>query len=142
MNVARGAEISSLLKEINHELNNKLKCSFKHSELTIPQINALKILYSKKKMKLTELSQEMKLANSTVSGIVDRLEQQGLVERVRSNEDKRIVYLILSPKTDDIKDDIHDTVNEYLGSLVSKGSEEEINDVVKGLKTLNDLLNR
>lgn len=142
MKVAKGAEISSLLKEINNELNNKLKCSFKDSELTIPQINALKILYSNKKMKLTELSQEMKLANSTVSGIIDRLEQQGLVERVRSHEDKRIVYLILSPKTDDIKDDIHDTVNEYLASLVSKGSPEEVNDVVKGLKTLKDLLNR
>ncbi|WP_040213014.1 MarR family winged helix-turn-helix transcriptional regulator [Clostridium polynesiense] len=139
---AKGAEISALLKEINHELNNKLKCSFKDFDLTLPQINALKILYSHKKLKISELSQKMNLANSTVSGIVDRLEKQGLLERVRSSEDKRIVYLILSPKTEEIKDDIHNTVNDYLASLVSKGSEEEINSVIKGLKTLKVLLHR
>ena len=138
----KALEISNLLKEINYQLNNRLRCTFKHSDYTVPQISALQIIYSKGPVKLTELSKEMKLANSTVSGIIDRLEKQGLVERIRSNDDKRIVYLTLSSKNDSLKNHIHWAVNNYLSGLVDKGSPEDIEIIISGLTTLIDLLNR
>ncbi|MGM9975071.1 MAG: MarR family winged helix-turn-helix transcriptional regulator [Clostridiaceae bacterium] len=137
-----GLKISSLLKDINYQLNNRLRAAFKHSDFTVPQITALQILYANEKMTLSALSHEMRLANSTVSGIVDRLEKLELVERIRSREDKRQVYLALSSKNEYLKEHIHNAVNDYLSTLTSKASQEEIDAILKGLNILNDLLSR
>ena len=48
-------------------------------------------------MKITEFSNQLCLSNSTVSGIIDRLEKQEMVVRERSEEDKRVVYVSISP---------------------------------------------
>lgn len=140
MNHKEGLMIDSLLKDINYELNNRLRCTFRHTEYTIPQITALQILYENKKMTLSELSQEMKLANSTVSGIIDRLEDHELVERIRSTEDKRIVYITLATKSNFIEEHIQSHVNEYFSSLVKEVSKEELDLILNGLQTLKKLL--
>lgn len=135
-----GLMIDTLLKDINYELNNRLRCTFKHSEYTVPQITALQILYENEKMTLSELSNKMKLSNSTVSGIIDRLENLKLVERIRSTEDKRIVYITLAAKSNFIEEHIQFHVNKYLGSLVEKASKEDIQIILRGLQTLKELL--
>ena len=47
---------------------------------------------------VTELSERLQLAQSTVTELVRRAEETGLVERERSSEDGRIAYLRLTPE--------------------------------------------
>jgi DNA-binding MarR family transcriptional regulator len=47
---------------------------------------------------VTELAQQLQLAQSTVTELVSRAEEIGLVERERSSEDGRIAYLRLTPE--------------------------------------------
>lgn len=135
-----GLMINSLLKDINYELNNRLRCTFRHTEYTVPQITALQFLYENEKMTLSELSYKMKLSKSTVSGIIDRLENHGLVERIRSTEDKRIVYITIAEKSNFLEEHIQFHVNKYLGSLVEKASKEDLQLILTGLQTLKELL--
>lgn len=44
-------------------------------------------------MKLSDISEKLSISNSTISGIVDRLEKQKYVERIRSKEDRRVIYV-------------------------------------------------
>lgn len=62
-------------------------------ELTGPQLFILRELFMKEPRKLGDLAQAVQLSNSTVSGIVDRLERDGLVERKRDEQDRRIVWI-------------------------------------------------
>lgn len=61
--------------------------------LTGPQISALKILEAVGELSLSELSERMSARNSTITGIVDRMERDGLVVRERSQSDRRVVKL-------------------------------------------------
>jgi DNA-binding MarR family transcriptional regulator len=47
---------------------------------------------------VTELARQLQLAQSTVTELVSRAEEIGLVERERSAEDGRIAYLRLTPE--------------------------------------------
>jgi DNA-binding MarR family transcriptional regulator len=47
---------------------------------------------------VTELAQQLQLAQSTVTELVSRAEEIGLVERERSSEDGRIAHLRLTPE--------------------------------------------
>ena len=66
-----------------------------HSDLavTLPQLLCLHALAEQEDMTLMALSRTVNLSNSTVNGIVDRLEAKGLLTRKRDEEDRRRVAL-------------------------------------------------
>lgn len=66
--------------------------------LTGPQLTVVKILDELGDLSLSELSDRIRAQNSTVTGIVDRMEREGLVDRKRSAEDRRVVHIQLTDK--------------------------------------------
>lgn len=66
--------------------------------LTGSQLLVLKILESGQGTSLSELSERLRAKNSTVTGIVDRMERDGIVTRTRSETDRRVVQLALTKK--------------------------------------------
>lgn len=67
-------------------------------DLTPPQLDVLARLYSYGETTQTALAQELYLAKSTVSGILDRLERRGLVRRDRKEKDRRTAIVTLTPR--------------------------------------------
>jgi MarR family transcriptional regulator, organic hydroperoxide resistance regulator len=66
--------------------------------LTGPQLAVVKMLEPVGKLSLSELSSQIRARNSTVTGIIDRMEREGLVVRRRSDEDRRVVNIELTKK--------------------------------------------
>ncbi|HEY2748663.1 MAG TPA: MarR family transcriptional regulator [Polyangia bacterium] len=64
--------------------------------VTPTQLSVLKLLQEIGDLSLGSLSKEIKAHNSTVTGIVDRMEAAGLVERVRSGDDRRVWIIRLT----------------------------------------------
>jgi len=77
------------LLTIQHILRRATDADIERSGLTGPQISVLEVLASTDGLSIKELSQRVRLAHSTVSGIVDRLERQGLVQRLPDENDRR-----------------------------------------------------
>ena len=66
-------------------------------DLTGPQLTVIKLLSGIGDLSLTGLSESMQTRNSTVTGIIDRMESAGLVKRIRSESDRRVVMIRLTP---------------------------------------------
>jgi MarR family transcriptional regulator, organic hydroperoxide resistance regulator len=66
--------------------------------LTGPQLTVVKLLDLLGDLSLSRLSEKIRAQNSTVTGIVDRMEREGLVVRARSAEDRRVVHIRLTEK--------------------------------------------
>lgn len=66
--------------------------------LTGPQLTVIKILDQIGDLSLSSLSGRIKANNSTVTGIIDRMEREGLVRRERSQTDRRMVLIRLTDK--------------------------------------------
>jgi DNA-binding MarR family transcriptional regulator len=65
--------------------------------VTAAQLSALRVLERHGEMPQSELSEKLFLRGSTVSGMVDRLEERGLISRRRSTTDRRLVAVALAP---------------------------------------------
>jgi MarR family transcriptional regulator, organic hydroperoxide resistance regulator len=68
------------------------------SGLTAPQLSVVSLLGNRGPMTLSELSRELELSHSTVSGIVDRLHGKGVVERTPLPEDRRFVRISIADR--------------------------------------------
>ena len=66
--------------------------------LTLPQRNVMQVLVQSDGLSLKELSKQVGLAHATVSGIVDRLEKRGLVERRQDASDGRFTKIMISER--------------------------------------------
>lgn len=78
------------------DLNSK-KILRKH-DLTGPQLLILKDLSDNGSCPVGSLAKRVSLSHATVTEIIDRLEKKGHVKRVKSEEDKRKVFVILEEK--------------------------------------------
>lgn len=70
----------------------------RRADLTGPQLTVVKILEQVGDLSLSELSERIRAQNSTVTGIIDRMEREALVVRERSKEDRRVVHIKLTAK--------------------------------------------
>ncbi|HEQ98340.1 MAG TPA: MarR family transcriptional regulator [candidate division Zixibacteria bacterium] len=61
--------------------------------LTGPQLLLLQSIMKNRETSLGELAKTASLSNATVTGIIDRLERRGLVERRRGSRDRRQVFV-------------------------------------------------
>ncbi|WP_281561427.1 MarR family transcriptional regulator [Thalassomonas sp. RHCl1] len=70
----------------------------KSSGLTGPQLLIMQEIARVKGVTASQIAKSINLSAATVTNILDRLEHKGLINRVRSTEDKRRVSLFLAEK--------------------------------------------
>jgi len=110
------------------------------SDLTFPQLSVISMLGKHGEQNVSELSLKIGLSDSTVSGILDRLEQKDIIKRERTKDDRRVVKISLTGKSQKFYNDFRQKKEECFTRLLKKLSEQEIKDIIKGLEILNRTL--
>jgi DNA-binding MarR family transcriptional regulator len=90
-------EVLVFLRRIIHATDLQSKRVAKVCGLTIPQVMVLNSIEQLGDVTVKRISDEVSLSQATVTTILNRLEDRGLVERVRNPDDKRIVNARLTP---------------------------------------------
>jgi DNA-binding MarR family transcriptional regulator len=90
------AEIMQSLRRIFKAIQQYSEDVLREFGVTGPQLWALRTIYTNGSMSMGELSRSMYLHISTASGVVDRLERRGYVERSREDSDRRMVRISLT----------------------------------------------
>ncbi|KYF57250.1 MarR family winged helix-turn-helix transcriptional regulator [Sorangium sp. So ce854] len=104
--------------------------------LTGPQLTILKLLESFQDLSLSTLSERIRAQNSTVTGIVDRMEREGLVRRERSKADRRVVHIRLSEKGARLAREIQVEPMEIFRSALLSLSSADLRDLLRILTKL------
>jgi DNA-binding MarR family transcriptional regulator len=93
--------------------------------ITPPQWFTLSSLASEQDLPIGTLAQRLALDASVVTGIVKRLEQQGLVERIHDRTDYRLVRLHLTGEGQEITQALGPAVTAFNQRLLQGFSQEE-----------------
>lgn len=140
--MSKAIMIVQIMKEVMANIKNRIGNHFKELNLTRPQGMLLGTLAHQGEMKVSELSESLGLSNSTVSGILDRLENQGLVERIRSKEDRRVVYVKITEEFRKHSQKHFDEVNKLIEEMMNKATQEELDIIFKGMDMLRQVVKR
>lgn len=106
--------------------------------LTGPQVTVLKMLEGIGGLSLSDLSARMSARNSTVTGIADRMERDGLVERKRDEDDRRIVRIRLTDEGRALASEIPVESMEVFGAALRALDHEERRSLRRILRRLSD----
>ncbi|MCM3759725.1 MarR family transcriptional regulator [Alkalihalobacillus oceani] len=106
--------------------------------ITPPQFVALQWLNEHGDMTIGELSSKMYLACSTTTDLIDRMEKNELVERVKDKNDRRVVRIHLLRKGQTIIEEVIKKRQDYLEKILTDFSQEEVDILEKSLHKLHD----
>jgi MarR family transcriptional regulator, organic hydroperoxide resistance regulator len=127
-------EVDAILEAIVYlstESRRITKALARRADLTGPQLTVLKLLENVGDLSLSDLSDRLRAQNSTVTGIIDRMEREGLVVRVRSTEDRRVIIIQLTEKGSRIAADIAVEPIEVFRSALEGLSAPEMRDLLR-----------
>jgi DNA-binding MarR family transcriptional regulator len=136
-------EIDLHLKAVRQSLRKPVEAEFARGGLTGPQRSVMHVVVESDGISLKDLSQKVGLAHSTVSGIVDRLEKQGLTARTTDKNDGRISLIVASKV---VRDYMRDTLPRLtihpLVEALRRAKPAERNRILMGLRTLRRLVEK
>lgn len=131
--------LGSYLRVTQH-MSRQFRSYFSQLDLTFPQALVLTVLGEEGAMPISQLARQTGSANSTVSGIVDRLEKLKLVERVRSEEDRRVIYVALTDRYRAMQEKKEPSVSAYLAGLLQEVPHKEMEAICAALDKLDAVL--
>jgi MarR family transcriptional regulator, organic hydroperoxide resistance regulator len=111
--------ISGIIKQKGREMLSQYK-------ITPPQFVALQWLFEDGDMTIGELSNKMYLACSTTTDLVDRMEKNILVERVKDPSDRRVVRIHLLEEGKRIIDEVIKKRQAYLDEIFKNFTMDQI----------------
>ncbi len=110
--------------------------------LTMMQLRILMELHQYGSHTVGSLASNLKAAGANVSPICKKLESKNLLERVRDQNDERVVKIVLTKTGKDIAIEIDKVLNERFLQQIDDEAEEAFDDIILGLEKLNTLLQK
>lgn len=127
--------VADIVKQKGREILNEFP-------ITPPQFVALQWLHEYGDMTIGELSSKMYLAYSTTTDLIDRMEKNELVERVKDENDRRVVRIHLLEKGTTIIREVINQREAYLKDVLGNFSKEEVDFLETSLTQLFEEMKR
>lgn len=131
------SKIELLLRGICFDIKQKGREILTDFDITPPQFNALQFLVYEGEMTVSELSAKLYLAPSTITDLVDRMEKNDLVRRIRDTKDRRVVKLQVNEKGNTLISEVIAKRCDYLNSLLKDMSEDDMQKFIGYLDLIN-----
>ena len=123
------------LSDIYRKHQQYIKVKYKISALEM-EIIQLIVLQGPKKMK--DIGEHFQIKLSTLTSIVDKIENQKLVKRVNSKEDRRVVFLEVARKGARIYDNYSRYIHRISQAMKNNMNDELFFAFVQGIKTMSE----
>ncbi|WP_163101312.1 MarR family winged helix-turn-helix transcriptional regulator [Peribacillus alkalitolerans] len=131
------ADIEKELRYISSIIKQKGREILSNYTITPPQFIALQWLLEDGDMTIGELSNKMFLACSTTTDLVDRMEKNRLLMRVKDENDRRVVRIHLLEEGKHIIDDVIQKRQLYLRDILKDFNDLEVHTLQSCLKKLH-----
>ena len=106
--------------------------------ITYPQYLVLMVLWEKDNIPVNYIAKKLILKTNTITPLLKRMEQLGLIKRNRSEKDERKVIVILTEKGVNLKSKAA-KIPEELAKILST-SEMKLDDLIKLKESLNSII--
>ncbi|MCR4393973.1 MAG: MarR family transcriptional regulator [Dehalococcoidales bacterium] len=130
------SKILELQKLISIKLRDETPDPWLALNLTIAQLKSLLFIYSRGTTNFKMLAKALHVTPPRVTGIIDRLAEQGLVKRAENPENRRMQFLSLTEKGINLLTELKTQNTTRLLEVMNKLSMDELTALATGLAAI------
>jgi len=112
---------------------------YKDANLTVSQADVIFALGNTVGLTFKEIGERTLITKGTLTGVVDRLEEKGLVDRIVSSEDRRCTRVTLTKKGNRVFEKEFPRQIKYLKQRFEKLTKSDAQMALRSLKKIKEL---
>jgi MarR family transcriptional regulator, organic hydroperoxide resistance regulator len=129
-------EIIELQREVDRSRRQPTLDVWMSLPITIAQLKSLFFISNQGSSNLGKLAAALGVTPANVTGIVDRLLEQGLVSRKENIQDRRMLLLRTTDKGEELVANLREKRRGYMSVILGHLSVEELTTLSQGLTSL------
>jgi 4'-phosphopantetheinyl transferase len=106
--------------------------------LSLVHLQVLTVLETDGPVPMGALADSLDVSQASATGIVDRMEQRGLIERRRDDEDRRVIRVALTEAGTRLLAGVAADRRERLAVLLGELTDDELDGFLRGLRALRE----
>jgi DNA-binding MarR family transcriptional regulator len=111
-------------------------------DLTLDQYNIIRHINRRRMCTATELSEIYCVGKSAITAIADRLAEKGLIRRTPDRNDRRVIFLSLTQKGEQLCETLSGRIQQVLSRYLSHFTTEEVSTFIGTFEKLARLLEK
>lgn len=128
----------TLLKNLTHEWNKRMTHNLSYTQFKV----MFKLYTTGGSLKVSELAEFIGITSGAITGVVDKLLSDEYVSRERASDDRRVVYIEITPKGKAMMEEVMVTQGETVSRYFNVLPEEDIQHLRRIFSLLNDNLDK
>lgn len=128
--------VLTILLRASGSVINMLKKDMSTYGVNPTEFTVLEVLYSLGEQPIQIIGNKVLLASSSITYVIDQLEKKGMVERIQSEEDRRVTLVSLTEKGEDLMEDVFPQHSDIIDRLFKDLSDKELSEFGESLKTV------
>src|SRR5262249_52571268 len=123
----RAADLQDVVQDILKQFKcvNSAAAHGPHAELNMQEVKLVEYLGNEGPRMMRELAEYLTVAVNSVTSIVDSLERKGLVQRQRSDEDRRVIRVALTQPGREVSQFLVELNLKLFRSMLGELTEDE-----------------
>lgn len=120
-------------KKTHEMLETIFDSYFQKYDISDSKFNLLVILYksSERGLALSEIGDRMLVTKANITGLIDRLEKQGFVKRIRDVEDRRKILAVITEKGRKFTENMMQRYRQWSNEMISVLDDSEKEQLIK-----------
>jgi DNA-binding MarR family transcriptional regulator len=135
-----GGFLITKIRQLMLRVFDKLLEDNQINEITIAQGRVMFPLWQKDNISFQALKKKTMLSKATLSYMLDKLEDAGYIERIRSEKDKRIIFIKLTKKNEELQGKFVKVSKEMTDLYYEGFSDKEMDELENYLRRVLDNL--
>lgn len=114
---------------VTRQINSRLRDIFGEG-LTSDQFRILRLIGGQEKCTSTYLAEAVAVGKSSITAIINRLDEAGMIQRTRDENDRRQVYLTMTERGKDVYETSQKQMNELISPYLFHFDDKDIEHFV------------
>ncbi|MFB3162262.1 MarR family transcriptional regulator [Neobacillus sp. 179-J 1A1 HS] len=124
-----------LLMQTSKAIQERIRDEMSKNQLSITEFSVLEVLFYQGKQTIQQIGNRILISSGSMTYVIDKLEQKGIIKRNDCREDRRVIHITLTAEGIEMMENImpkyQDMVDSFFGDLTDDESQLLVNSIKK-----------
>jgi MarR family transcriptional regulator, 2-MHQ and catechol-resistance regulon repressor len=114
-----------LLMQTSKAIQERIRDEMSKNKLSITEFSVLEVLFYQGKQTIQQIGTRILISSGSMTYVIDKLEQKGIIKRNDCKEDRRVIHITLTPEGMDMMENIMPKYQDMVDSIFEDLTEDE-----------------
>ena len=125
-----------ILMQTSKNIQDQIKLEISKSDLNITEFSVLETLYHKGQQTIHQIGNSILISSGSMTYVIDKLEKKDLLKRTDCPNDRRAIFIVLTPKGEELMDKIMPEYQEFINHMFDSLNTEEAGMLIELLQKI------